>query len=257
MKRTFCTSLLLNLVLHTWGQAGSANEVLETQSEIDLPTVAACAFYSTAKIEHGMVENAHSVFGTELEVVWYGFFAGIEDCHDMTGVNHRRGRSNEIESRFGYGFSWGDFSAKAAYVYKDVRVSDESDTQEFELEFEYETPWVQPFLVLQCDTHEKPGALYGQAGLHRAWELAEGVALVTCGGIGFGNPYHDNWSFARDTWAFRELHLGAELEIELCPHVKLVPSIDFYDAITEAQRKAYDKFNGFIAVAGCHLVCEF
>ena len=33
--------------------------------------------------------------------------------------------------------------------------------------------------------------------------------------------------------------------------------IDFYDAFTKDQRKAYDKFNGFIAVAGCRLAVEF
>ena len=40
-------------------------------------------------------------------------------------------------------------------------------------------------------------------------------------------------------------------------NVKLVPSIDFYDYFTEAQRKAYDKFNGFVAVAGCRLAVDF
>ena len=33
--------------------------------------------------------------------------------------------------------------------------------------------------------------------------------------------------------------------------------IDFYDAFTKDQRKAYDKFNGFIAVASCRLAVEF
>ena len=166
-------------------------------------------------------------------------------------AHNRRGRINEIESFLGYGFSLGDFSARAAYVYKSVFDDDESDTQEVEVELEYETPWVTPFLALDCDTRAKPGALYGEAGLHRDWELCERLTLVTCGGIGFGNPYHNGWCFDRDRWAFREMHLGAELEIEICPHVKLVPSIDFYDYFTEAQRNAYDKFNGFVAVAGC------
>ena len=53
------------------------------------------------------------------------------------------------------------------------------------------------------------------------------------------------------------MHLGAELEIEICPHVKLIPGIDLYDSFTEAQRKAYDKFAGFIAVAGCRLAVDF
>ena len=36
-----------------------------------------------------------------------------------------------------------------------------------------------------------------------------------------------------------------------------VLATDFYDYFTEAQRKAYDKFNGFVAVAGCRLAVEF
>ena len=108
--------------------------------------------------------------------------------------------------------------------------------------------WVTPFLALECDTHEKPGALYGEAGLMREWKLCDILTLVTYGGTGFGNPHHNDWCFERDRWTFREMHLGAELEIDVCPHVKLVPRIDFYDYFTEAQRRTYDKFNGFIAI---------
>ena len=233
------------------------NDLLEAESGIELPTIEIGANYSTAKIEYGMVENDESVFGYEVEIGWYGLFGGFEACHDMTGVNDRRGRCNELESFLGYGFTWGNFSAKAAYVYKSVYADDEPDTQEVEVELEYETPWVTPFLTLECDTREKPGALYGVAGLSREWELCDILTLVTYGGIGFGNPYHNDWCFDRDTWAFREMHLGAELEIAICPHVKLIPGIDFYDYFTEAQRKAYDKFNGFVAVAGCRLAVEF
>ena len=235
----------------------STNDILEAESGIEPPTIGASVNYRTAKIEYGMVENDESVFGYAVELGWYGLFGGFEACHDMTGVNNRRGRHNEIESFLGYGFAWGDFSAKAAYVYKSVFDDDESDTQEVEVELEYELPWVTPFLGLVCDTCEKPGALYGEAGLKREWELCDVLTLVTYGGIGFGNPYHNDWCFDRDRWAFREMHLGAELEIEICPHVKLVPGIDFYDYFTEAQRKTYDKFNGFVAVAGCRLAVEF
>ena len=236
--------------------ASSTNDILEAQSDIELPTIEAGVFYRTAKIEYGMVENDESIFGYEAEISWYGLFGGFEAIHDMTDINGRRGQYEEIESFLGYGFTWGDFTAKAAYVYKSVFV-DEPDTQEVELELEYETPWVTPFVALECDTSAKPGALYGVLGLHRDWELCEWLTLVTCGGVGFGNPYHNDWCFDRDRWAFREMHLGAELEIELCPHVKLVPGIDFYDYFTEAQRKTYDKFNGFIAVASCRLAVEF
>ena len=233
------------------------NDILEAESDIEPPTVGAGVNYRTAKIEYGMVENDESVFGYEVEIGWYGLFGGFEACHDMTGVNGRRGRCNEIESFLGYGFKWGDFSAKAAYVYKSVFDDDEPDTQEVEVELEYETPWVTPFVELECDTRAKPGALYGEAGLHREWELCDVLTLVTCGGIGFGNPYHNDWCFDRNRWAFRDIHIGAELEVEICPCVRLVPSLDFYDYFTEAQRMAYDKFNGFVAVAGCRLSVEF
>ena len=235
----------------------STNDILEAEAGIELPTVEIGVSYRTAKIEYGMVENDESVFGYGVEIGWYGLFGGFEACHDLTGINDRRGRANEIESFLGYGFTWGDFSARAAYVYKSVFVEDEPDTQQVEVELEYETPWVTPFVELMCDTCEKPGALYGVVGLTRDWELCDRLTLVTYGGIGFGNPYHNDWCFERDRWAFREMHLGAELEIEICPHVKLIPGIDFYDYFTEAQRKTYDKFNGFIAVAGCRLAVEF
>ena len=237
--------------------AGSTNDVLEAESDIEMPKIEASVNYRTSKIEYGMVENDESVFGYEVEIEWYGLFGGFEACHDLTDVNERRGLFNEIESFLGYGFKWDDFSAKAAYVYKSVFDDDESDTQEVELELEYETPWVTPFVTLVCDTRERPGALYGVAGISREWELCDRVSLVTVGDVGFGNPYHNDWCFERGRWAFREMHLGAELEIEICPHVKLVPSIDFYDYFTEAQRNAYDKFNGFVAVAGCRLAVEF
>ena len=254
MKSQLFAAAFAAVSLTAW--ATSTNDILEVESNIERPTVEASVNYRTSKIEYGMVENDESVFGYEVEIGWYGLFGGFEACHDMTGINDRRGRVNEIESFLGYGFSLGDLSAKAAYAYKSV-YGDEPDTQEVEVELEYETPWVTPFVGVVCDTCEKPGALYGEIGLSREWKLGDILALVTYGGIGFGNPYHNDWCFECDRWNFREMHLGAELEIELCPHVKLIPGIDFYDYFTEAQRKAYDKFSGFIAVAGCRLAVEF
>ena len=255
MKSQFLAAAFAAALLSA--SATSTNEILEAESGIELPSIEACVNYRSAKIEHGMVENDESVFGYEVEIEWYGLFGGFETCHDMTGVNNRRGRYNEIESFLGYGFTLGDFSAKAAYVYKSVFDDDESDTQDVEVELEYNTPWVTPFLTLDCDTRAKPGALYGETGLSREWELCDRLTFVTLGGIGFGNPCHNNWSFERDRWAFREMHFGVAFEIEICPHVKLVPGIDFYDYFTEDQRKTYDKFNGFIAVARCCLAVDF
>ena len=237
--------------------AESTNDVLEAQSDIELPKIEAGVGYRTAKIEYGMVENDESVIGYEVELEWYGFFAGFEACHDMTDVNGRRGRFNEIESFLGYRRRFGDFTAKAAYVYKSVFGGEEPDTQQVELELEYETPWVTPMFELVCDTRANPGALYGVVGLEREWELTDSIALRTVGGIGFGDSNWNAESFESDKWAFREMHLGAELAIEICPHVKLVPAVDFYDYFTSAQRHAYDKFNGFVAVASCCLEVEF
>ena len=85
-----------------------------------------------------------------------------------------RGRYNEIETEAGYGLKLGDFAAKAAYIYKACG-GDEPNTQEVELEFEYDAPWVTPFLGLNCDIDKWSGALYGVFGLRREWEL---VAVI-------------------------------------------------------------------------------
>lgn len=143
MKSQFLAAAFAAVVLAA--PAMCTNDILEAESSLELPTIEASVNYRTSKIEYGMVENDESVFGDEVEIGWYGFFGGFEACHDMTGVNNRRGRYNEIESFLGYGFRWGDFSAKVAYVYKSVFDDDESDTQEVEVELEYETPWVTPF----------------------------------------------------------------------------------------------------------------
>lgn len=229
---------------------------LEQESSIKWPTVEAGVFYRTMKIERGMVENDESVFGYEAEIEWYGLFGGVEACYDMTDINERRGRYNEIESFLGYGLSFGDFTAKAAYAYKACG-GEESDTEQIEFEVEYETPWVTPFAEFQIDTKDVPGAFYGLCGLTRTWALADGFALVTDGEIGFGNKKRNEADFERRADGARHVRLGAALEIELCPHLKLVPSIDFYDYFTEAQRASYDKFNGFVCAAGCRLVIEF
>lgn len=234
----------------------SVNESLESEPAIRLPSVEAGVYYSTMKIERGQVENDEGVFGYEVELEWYGFFGGVEACYDLTNINGRRGRYNEVESFAGYGYRFGDLTVKAAYVYKHCIV-EQMHTQEVQAELAYETPWVSPFVELECDIEDRPGALYGVFGLEREWELADWLALVVHGGIGFGNPYRNDACFESNRWAFREMHLGSALEIEVCPHMKLVPMIDFYDYFTAAQRRRYDKFNGFVAVAGCHLAFDF
>ena len=41
----------------------STNDILEAESDIELPTIEVGISYRTAKIEYGMVENDESVFG--------------------------------------------------------------------------------------------------------------------------------------------------------------------------------------------------
>ena len=233
---------------------GTTNELVKAESSVEMPTAEIEAFYSSRKIERGMVENPESVFGYEAEVEWYGFFLGVEGCYDMTNVDGRRGRYNEIAASAGYGAKFGDFSAKAAYIYKKCG-GDEENTQEVNLELEYESPWVTPFLEWNCDVDKKPGAMYGAFGLKREWEIAEWLVASTYGGIGAGNASRNRLDFDSDRCAFRDMHVGAELKIELCQNVKLVPSVDLYDQFTSAGRHAYRK--GFVAVGGVSLAVEF
>lgn len=244
----------LTLGAHAAFADGATNELTEAKSSIELPSVEAGAFYRSMKIERGMVENKESVFGYEAEIEWYGFFIGIEACHDMTDANRRKGRYNEIESFAGYGLSLGDFSAKAAYVHK-TRAGDEANTQELGLELECETPFLTPFFECSVDVDDCAGALYGAFGVRREWELAECASLCTCGGVGFGNAKRNREDFDTDRCAFRDMHLGLELELELCPHVKLIPGVDLYDQFTSAGRHEYHK--GFAAVGGVRLAMEF
>ncbi len=244
----------LALGAHSAFADGATNEISKTESSIGLPSVEAAAFYRSRKIERGMVENPESVFGYEAEIGWHGLFVGVEGCYDMTNVDGRRGRYNEIETEAGYGLKLGDFAAKAAYVYKACG-GDEPDTQEVEFEFEYETPCVTPVLGLNCDIDKWSGALYGVFGLKREWELVEGIGLSTHAGIGVGNSRRNSADFESDRFAFRDMNVGAELEIELCPHVKLAPFIDLYDQFTSDGRHAYRK--GFVVAAGVSLAVEF
>lgn len=245
---------VLTLGAQTAFADSATNELTQAESSIERPAVEAGAFYRSRKIERGMVENKESVFGYEAEIEWYGFFVGVEACYDMTNIDRRRGRYNEIESFAGYGITLGDFSAKAAYVHKACG-GDEPNTQELELELEYETPFFTPFLECSLDVDETAGALYGAFGVRREWELAEWASLCACGGVGFGNAKRNREDFDTDRCAFRDMHLGLELELELCPHVKLIPGVDLYDQFTSAGRHEYHK--GFVAVGGVSLAMEF
>ncbi len=236
-----------------YAEAGT-NELVDAESSVKLPSVEAAAFYRSRKIERGMVENSESVFGYEAEVEWYGLFIGVEACYDMTDIHNRKGRYNEIASFAGYGAEFGDFSFKAAYLYKKCG-GDERNTQEVNLDMEYKTPWVTPYLTWNCDVDKRPWAMYGALGVKRGWEINEWLSVSTYGGVGAGNASRNRLDFDTDRCAFRDMHLGLEVEIEICPHVKLVPGVDIYDQFTQNARHAYRK--GFVAVGGVHLVVEF
>lgn len=233
---------------------GATTSLAAEGASIGMPSVEAGVFYRSMKTERGMVENKESVFGYEVELDWYGIVGGIETCYDMTNIDGRRGRYNEIETFLGYEYAFGDFTARAAYVYKKC-VHEEPDTQEVELEFEYETPWATPFLGFEMDTKQKPGATYGAFGVRRELELVEGVTAIPLAGIGFGTAGRNELDFEKHAFAFRDIHVGLEFEIELCKHLKLVPSVDLYDQFTSAARHEYRK--GFAAAGGCRLVAEF
>lgn len=233
------------------------NEMLKAESNEWLPTLEAGLSYHTMKIERGLVENDESMFGYEVELNWLGLVGGVEACYDMTNVNGRRGRYNEIESFLGYEFTYQDFTAKIAYIYKAIGESEEKDTQEIEFELAYETPWVTPFVMGNFDVKEADGAFYGRIGVAREWDVVDGLTLGITADVGMGDDKRNEADFDSDKWAFREMHLGLELAFEICPHVKLVPTLDFYDYFTSSQRHAWDKCKGFVPVAGCSLAIEF
>jgi len=255
-QQTFVAAFAAALTLHTAIADTSTNDVLEAESAVALPSFEASAFYSSMKIERGLVENPESVFGYDAEIEWYGIYGGVEACYDMTDINERAGRYNEIASFLGYGYTFYDLTAKAAYVYE-ACAGDEGDTQEVEFELEYETPWVTPYAEMLLDVWRTPGAFYGAFGLMREWEMTEGLALVTSAGFGVGNARRNEADFERNAVGCREMRVGASLDIEVCPHVKLVPGIDLYDSFTEAQREVYDKYKGFAAVGWCRLAVDF
>ncbi len=255
ISRFACVALCAASCAGMSANAGeTTNELSQAESSAELPSVSAGAFYKSMKIERGMVVNKDSVSGYEAEVEWYGLFLGVEACYDMTNTHGRRGRYNEIAAFAGYGVSLGDFSAHAAYFHKECG-GDEPNTQEIGFGLEYETPYATPFIEGSFDVDSNAGALYTAFGLKRDWELAEWATLSACGGIGIGNDRRNRADFDSYKWAFRDMHIGMSMALEVCPHVKIVPFVDLYDQFTSAGRHAYRK--GFAAVGGVKLAAEF
>jgi len=103
----------------------------------------------------------------------------------MTDINRRAGRYNEIAGYLGYGYTFYDFTAKAAYVYKACG-GDEEDTQEIEFELEYETPWVTPYWYGRYTFHPYD-LVYWQTGLKRAFRPLEKLTVLPYGLLDWGD----------------------------------------------------------------------
>ena len=247
-------SVLVFAAVSAYADSSSTVVVPERDGELKMPSFDACAFYRSMKIERGMVENKESVFGYEVELKWYQLIGGLESCHDLTNINRRRGRYNEIESFLGLDLPFGDLSTKVAYAYRACG-GDEPDTQLAELELEYENSVITPFFEGECDTHDVAGALYGCLGVKREWEIVEWLHTTPYLAVGAGNAKRNRADFDTDRTTFREVCVGLEFEIELAPHLKLVPSIEFYDQFTANARHTYHK--GFAAVGSCCLSLSF
>ena len=71
---------------------GTTNELVKAESSVEMPTAEIEAFYSSRKIERGMVENPESVFGYEAEVEWYGCPSSSEEenCSHITKTTTRK-----------------------------------------------------------------------------------------------------------------------------------------------------------------------
>ena len=241
-------------VVSAAADSSSIPSVPEKGHELEMPSFDVGAFYRSMKVERGLVENKESIFGYELEIEWYHILGGLESCYDLTNINRRRGRYNEIESFLGLCLPLGDFSSKIAYAYRACG-GDEPDTQLAELELEYETSVVTPFFEGECDTHDVAGALYGCFGVKREWKIADCLLTTPYLGIGAGNAKRNRADFDTDRTTFREMCVGVEFEIELAPHLKLVPGVELYDQFTSNARHTYHK--GFAAIGSCCLSLSF
>jgi len=244
-KRTETMNMLL--------MAAAATLLTVGETKIEMPNAEAGAFFSSRKVERGMVENPDPVFGWEVEVEWYGFHGGFEACYDMTDINGRGGRYNELATTVGYEyapFSW--LNVGAEYIYKHEW---EGHTQEIEFSAEFPLSWLVPYATWNVDADECAGALYGVLGIYREWEWKYGFSLMTEVGFGYGNKKRNMEDFECGRCAARDVHANLELSWEFHEGFEIVPFVGFYDQFTKDGRSAFD--NGFFVVAGVSVKVGF
>jgi len=221
--------------------------------KLEMPEAEVGAFFASRKVERGMVENRDPVFGWEAEVEWYGFHGGFEACYDMTDIEGRRGRYNELATTVGYeygAFSW--LTLGAEYVYKHEA---EGHTQEVEFSLEFPTRLLTPYASWNIDAGECAGALYGVLGAFREWQFNYGLTLKAETGMGYGNARRNEEDFECGRVAARDIHATLCIGWEFYEGVKLSPWVGFYDQFTTDGRSAFD--NGFFVVAGASLKVGF
>ena len=224
-------------------------------ADVEMPSAEASAVFNSRKVERGMVENRDPVFGWEAEIGWYGFHGGFEACQDMTGINGRRGRYNELRTAVGWESdlaSW--LSVGAEYAYKDM--ADEGHTQEVQFDVSFPNELAVPFFSANIDADKFAGAFYGTVGLRREFvTLYDCLTITPVVGIGFGNARRNTADFDCGRDAARDLHVGVESELELYDHVFVCSWVKLYEQFTESGREAFG--NGFFALAGCALKVGF
>jgi len=222
---------------------------------VEMPSVEASAVFNSRKVERGMVENRDPVFGWEAEIEWYGLHAGFEACHDMTDINGRRGRYNELTTEAGYEHQltrW--LVVGAEYIYKEMQ--EEGHTQEVQFDVEMPFRLAEPFFSANIDADKYSGAFYGVVGIRRDFTTLYDCLTITPEiGIGFGNARRNEADFECGRDAARDIHLGVEAELELYDHVSLCGWFAMYDQFTQEGRAAFD--NGFFVLAGCAVKLDF
>lgn len=217
----------------------------------ELPECEVSSFYHSRKVERGMVENRHGVAGYELEAKWYGFSVGFEACYDLVGS--RAFRYNELTPRVGYEHSFSEWlEASAEYLYKHEHGEDTH-----ELEFGVRMPFemATPFSTVNLDIDDDRGALYGTIGVERDFRLCDAFSAKPFIGMGYANGRRSEADFGVRRDGGRDIHAGAEFDVDLTHGFHLKPCVCLYDQLTSEGRHPYRR--GFFAVAGAAVSVEF
>lgn len=221
---------------------------------VETPSVAVSAMFKSRKVERGMVENRDPVFGWDAEIDWQGFHVCFDACHDMTDIDGRRGRFNELETCAGYEYAPFDWlEVVADYSYKHET---DGHTHEIEAGCRFPLPWCVPFCRMNIDVDKTPGALYGVLGAFRDIVLLDVLTITPTVGMGFGNVRRNEADFECHRDAARDVHAGLAIDWEVVPHVHLCPSVMLFDQFTtDGRRESFG--NGFFCVVGCAVNATF